>query len=276
MDGLSADGVPYRIYETPNATWIYAESFYQQNAAQEFCNAAGGTLAVPVTPEERQEVFTLLKNTLTPGTQAFPSYGSPPSGPFNSRVIFAAWIGMRRPMEQETWRTITGEPTISPMPWARGQPVDKVSCAQESWAGNQRHHRTTSHVRQMCALLMNLLMNPSGQTVLLYGKLKTAVHLRLEFQTAAASLVQAPSSNCDSIVHWQHHHAWCDTKRWVGHSRRQWVERCSLNVTPNSTVHCDHACRQTAISSHSLGNIRHAQHPACWLQDDQPIPSLQN
>lgn len=133
MDGVSEDGNAYRIYETPNATWIYAESFYEQNAAQEFCNAAGGTLAVPVTSEEMQEVFTLLKHTLTPGTQALPSYGSPPSGPFNTSGIFAAWIGIRRPMQQETWRTITGQPMISPVPWARGQPVDKVSCAVLAW-----------------------------------------------------------------------------------------------------------------------------------------------
>jgi hypothetical protein len=118
----------YFIYETPNSTWLYAESFLSQATAQQFCRAAGGTLAVPVTPLERQEVFTLLNSSLTPG-----AWNQLSSDRTSAEFIFGVWIGLRLALPNTTWHTMAGDVATPPLPWAPKQPVKDSPCAVLRW-----------------------------------------------------------------------------------------------------------------------------------------------
>jgi hypothetical protein len=136
LDGLSPTGLPYRIFETPNSTWLYAESFLSQATAQQFCRAAGGTLAVPVTAIDRKEVFTLLNETLTPGAWnqfSTDPEASKPSTPPSDSLVFGVWMGMRLAMQGASWHTMAGNVVNPPIPWAPRQPVGDLPCAVLRW-----------------------------------------------------------------------------------------------------------------------------------------------
>jgi hypothetical protein len=103
---------------------MYAEVFMSQLAAKQFCRAAGGTLGVPATPTEQQEVAALLNATVLLDVSNTAAAGLASV----ARGQFATWMGLNLSLDTSTWGTVGGRNVPSPALWASEREGD-ASCA---------------------------------------------------------------------------------------------------------------------------------------------------
>lgn len=130
---------------------MYPEVFQSQLAAEEFCRAAGGTLGVPATPTEQQEVASLLNATVLLNVS-----NTAAARPFSiADGHFAAWMGLNFSLHTFTWSTVGGGSMPSPALWAGAREGD-TSCAvvllknKRAWASDSKapdYHNVTAPLK---------------------------------------------------------------------------------------------------------------------------------
>jgi hypothetical protein len=124
-DGISNDGIAYRLYKGSNAAWLYGERTLDTATARGFCRSAGGDLASFESAAESAEVVQLLSRSL--GSRAGFQYGLD--------ADFAMWIGLQR-QRDGGWGWADGM-RVGYRDWGGAQPSDWGDCGVLGWFWNR-------------------------------------------------------------------------------------------------------------------------------------------